>query len=813
MGIGGRTGVLVGLTVAAAGAGVVLGRRGLRVAAESLTTVSLGLVALDVVGAITAGWLGSPDSAASTALVGTGVAVVSGAILGAARSRLVAPQLGVVVGLVLAGAGVAVTTGNDGLVAFVSALALATAASLGALVGARVLGATAAFAAATWWVWLLLSGLEDAFTHPSLTGLWIDLNALPLLGAAALLLALAAVPVPALARTSASAAATIVTLLLALPALDEGTTAFGLALLVALLVWSAVAAAASREVAFGPLALAAVPAVAFTAAHALDAVYRVGRVGAPFTERAAVRLDVVSPDASPLLLVPLVAALLAATWVITRLPHDRFVPAAILVVAATAMLASYAVPLAAVVGVLAVAALVAAWFGRPVVATVVVVVTIVAALPSAVLTLLACAAAVTVAALLLRSRETVMTMLGGLLLPAASAGLLWSGAEVADVSVDLRGVPVLVVLGLMAIARPRVEVEASAAFFGLVAALASLGAAPDQLTALAVQLTVAGVLVTLSSLVHQDRRVLAWPGGALLATATLVGPVDVGVSVVACAAAVTLAAALLRWRETVTTLPGGLLLPIASAGLVWSGAEVANVAVDLRAMPVLVVLGLLAIARPRVEVEVSAALAGLVAALASLDVAPDQPTVLAIELTLAGALVTVSSIVHPERRVLAWPGGVLLAAATWVRLADLGVEAPEAYTLPSAAVLILVALHRLWRVPGTSTAVLLPGLSLATVPSLLWVLVDPVGPRAVLLGVACLGLVLAGAQLRWSAPLAVGGLVGGVLVLREVAPYASEMPQWVLIGLAGTILTVVGVTWEQRLLELRRATNYVGRLR
>ncbi|HET8961987.1 SCO7613 C-terminal domain-containing membrane protein, partial [Nocardioides sp.] len=81
------------------------------------------------------------------------------------------------------------------------------------------------------------------------------------------------------------------------------------------------------------------------------------------------------------------------------------------------------------------------------------------------------------------------------------------------------------------------------------------------------------------------------------------------------------------------------------------------------------------------------------------------------------------------------------------------------------------------------------------------------------LGLVCLGLVLAGAQLGWSAPLAVGGLVGGLLVLREVAPYASELPQWVLIGLAGTILTVVGVTWEHRIMELRRATAYLGRLR
>ena len=91
-------------------------------------------------------------------------------------------------------------------------------------------------------------------------------------------------------------------------------------------------------------------------------------------------------------------------------------------------------------------------------------------------------------------------------------------------------------------------------------------------------------------------------------------------------------------------------------------------------MPVLIVLGLLAIAIPRVEVEASAALAGLVAALASLDVAPDHPTALAIDLTVAGALVTLSSLVHQDRRLLAWPGGALLEAwdpptGTWSRTA------------------------------------------------------------------------------------------------------------------------------------------------
>ncbi len=82
-----------------------------------------------------------------------------------------------------------------------------------------------------------------------------------------------------------------------------------------------------------------------------------------------------------------------------------------------------------------------------------------------------------------------------------------------------------------------------------------------------------------------------------------------------------------------------------------------------------------------------------------------------------------------------------------------------------------------------------------------------------LLGGACLTLVLLGSQLRWNAPLVIGAAVGGLLVVREVAPYAAETPQWVVIGLAGTLLTVVGVTWERRLVELRQAAAYLDRLR
>ena len=257
-----------------------------------------------------------------------------------------------------------------------------------------------------------------------------------------------------------------------------------------------------------------------------------------------------------------------------------------------------------------------------------------------------------------------------------------------------------------------------------------------------------------------------------------------------------------------------MLLPAALGVLVWMVGDLAGLDPEWRALPVLAALGLLALALPQDVTEVVSAVVASVAAFTSVPLATDLPTSLAIHLTVAGALVTLSSLVHPTRRGLAWPGGLLLAAATWVRLFDLGVTAPEAYTLPTALVLIAVGLHRIWRDPSTSTDTLLPGLSLATIPSLLWVIaVDPVSPRAVLLGAACLALLLAGSRLGWSTPLVVGAVVGGLLVLREVAPYAEATPRWVLIGLAGTLLTVVGVTWERRVVELREATAYLGRLR
>ena len=265
-------------------------------------------------------------------------------------------------------------------------------------------------------------------------------------------------------------------------------------------------------------------------------------------------------------------------------------------------------------------------------------------------------------------------------------------------------------------------------------------------------------------------------------------------------------------RGLVRTTGDALLAPFAG-GLVWTVLHLADGDVIWRAVPVLLIAGGLAIVRPVLEREVAAALTALAAVTASIvTVDGVDQTWAAVYLTLAGVLVTVSALLHPTRRALAWAGLALLTLAQWVRLEQLGVDQVEAYTLPLALVLLAVGAWRMVHDGVSSRRALSAGLGLGLGPTLLLVLVDPVSLRAVLLGLACALLVGIGAGNRWAAPLVAGAGVGAALVLRE-AQYAQVVPQWVLIGLVGTVLTVVGVTWEHRLNDLRQAAGYVRRLR
>jgi hypothetical protein len=287
----------------------------------------------------------------------------------------------------------------------------------------------------------------------------------------------------------------------------------------------------------------------------------------------------------------------------------------------------------------------------------------------------------------------------------------------------------------------------------------------------------------------------------------------------------------LRAADTVVSAVTGVVLGASLAGSVWSWGAVLDAEPSWVAAAGLVVLGATVLVAPyaparwwaseeafaRTGVEAGAAASAVPLTLAGIALAPaaEQATWAAVLLTVAGGVVTAMSLLRPDRRLLGWPGGALLAAASWVRLWDVGVTAPEAYTLPSAVALLLVGLVHLHRHRDAATmTALAPGLGLALVPSLLWVLADPVGPRSVLLGLGCLGLVLAGVRLGWTAPIVLGSTVGGLLVLRLAAPYVGDaVPRWVLIGGAGALLVAVGATWEHRAHEARQLLGYVRTLR
>lgn len=177
---------------------------------------------------------------------------------------------------------------------------------------------------------------------------------------------------------------------------------------------------------------------------------------------------------------------------------------------------------------------------------------------------------------------------------------------------------------------------------------------------------------------------------------------------------------------------------------------------------------------------------------------------------------------------------MLLTVATWLRLVDADLRTLELYTVPAAVALLVWGARRLHRERDTASearrrtlaaraalardgAVHLdhahPGLALGYAPSLAAALNHPVSVRALVVGLVGLALVLIGLRLRLAAPFTVGAVGTAALALAELTPYVTVVPQWLLLSAAGVMLVGLGITWEQRLGDLRRAQGFVGRMR
>ncbi|MFC9817071.1 SCO7613 C-terminal domain-containing membrane protein [Streptomyces virginiae] len=254
-----------------------------------------------------------------------------------------------------------------------------------------------------------------------------------------------------------------------------------------------------------------------------------------------------------------------------------------------------------------------------------------------------------------------------------------------------------------------------------------------------------------------------------------------------------------------------------ATGLLVASAAVTDLAVVWWALPVLAVPAVVAALGPRLgAVRLPAEIAAAVAGVLALALSAGRPGTLALVLALSG-VVCAGAAVRPERRVLGWAAGALFVAATWVRLAEAGVTAPEAYTLPVTVPALAVGfLRRRGDARASSWTAYGPGLAATLLPSLLAAWADADWVRPLVLGVAALAVTLAGARWRLQAPLLLGGAVLAAVAVHELAPYvvqvAGALPRWVLPALAGVLLLAVGATYEKRLRDARRLRAVIGRL-
>jgi hypothetical protein len=182
---------------------------------------------------------------------------------------------------------------------------------------------------------------------------------------------------------------------------------------------------------------------------------------------------------------------------------------------------------------------------------------------------------------------------------------------------------------------------------------------------------------------------------------------------------------------------------------------------------------------------------------------------------LAGALAVLGAALvgYAGRtdRVPARAGGcAALVLAGWVFAADAGSRAPEAYTVPLAAVLLLFSGRRLATAPSWSSWG--PALLAGYLPAVSLAVLEPDLLRVVLVVVAATVTTIAATGLGVRAPLLVGA---GSLVTVAVGRLVAVLPAFgsVAVAVAGALLLAVGASYESRRRQAREAIPSLADMR
>ncbi|WFE38514.1 permease [Micromonospora sp. WMMD998] len=191
---------------------------------------------------------------------------------------------------------------------------------------------------------------------------------------------------------------------------------------------------------------------------------------------------------------------------------------------------------------------------------------------------------------------------------------------------------------------------------------------------------------------------------------------------------------------------------------------------------------------------------GYGSALIALALAYDSPRHIAALLAAWGAVLGVAAS-RPgrrpmERNLLFWAVVACEITAWWILMRVSDVALPEAYTLPFAALALLVGVLQLRQRPDMSSWVAYgPALVTAFLPTLAIVLAtDSTMLRQVLLLLGAVAVLIFGSTSRQQAPVIVGATVTAVAAVHAL----FSLGPWLVLLPVGLVLLVLGASNERR---------------
>jgi hypothetical protein len=348
--------------------------------------------------------------------------------------------------------------------------------------------------------------------------------------------------------------------------------------------------------------------------------------------------------------------------------------------------------------------------------------------------------------------------------------------------------------------------------------------------AVAVTVVAAAVAAPLGLRRWPERTATSGASGLVAATvfwgalATLDNGEPVQIAVALTAVAVTLAARSVRaarpgpkqsssGRRGVLSGGAGLAL-VAAAASATVGSSTATTVAALT-LAAFAMWGLAALCRGATEelsVAVIGAMATALAVWAALNVETFPP--LSAVVLAATGLTAFAYALLPARGVVSLAGVGCTSAATWLTLADAHVGVVEAYTLPLAALLLVLGAVRLRRDPAApSWATVGPACSVALMPSAAVAAAQTTFTRPAVVLVAGAAVLLTGVARRWQAPTLTGATAVLVVTMGELEPYAVGLPRWLTLGAIGAALIAVGARYEHRRANVQHAARWIGALR